>query len=147
MSNRLDDKNVAEGLAAIPGLPRATLIERWKRAYGRPPPKGISRRLLEYAAAYHLQAQALGGLNPAVLRKLRRPAGSEQNGAPAAPRLRPKKTLLPGSRLVRDWNGRSHTVEVTDSGFLYAGRQYRSLSGVARTITGARWSGPRFFGL
>ncbi len=147
MLSRANEMGVADGLAAIPGLPRAALIERWTEAYGRPPPKGISRRLLEYAAAYHLQAQALGGLKPAVLRKLRRLAGSGPNGAPAAARPDPKKTLLPGSRLVRNWNGRSHTVEVTDGGFLYGGQQYRSLSGVARTITGARWSGPRFFGL
>ena len=147
MSNRLDERRVAEGLAAIPGLPRTGLIKRWTEAHGHPPPKGISRRLLEHAAAYHLQAQALGGLKPAVLRKLSRPVGSGRNGAPAASRPGPRKILPPGSRLVRNWNGRSHTVEVTDSGFLYAGRQYRSLSGVARTITGARWSGPRFFGL
>ena len=136
-----------EELTGIPGLPRKILVERGEKAYGGPSPKGISRRLLEYAAAYHLQAQALGGLKPAVRRKLRRPAGSERDGAPALSRPGPKKTLLPGSRLVRDWNGQSHTVEVTDSGFLYAGQKYRSLSEVARTITGAHWSGPRFFGL
>ena len=147
MSSQLDEKSVADGLAAIPGLPRAALIERWTEAYGRPPPKGISRRLLEHAAAYHLQARALGGLKPAVLRKLRRSAASGQNGAPAASRSGTKNVLPPGSRLVRNWNGRSHTVEVTDSGFLYGGQQYRSLSEVARTITGTRWSGPRFFGL
>ncbi len=147
MSNRLDENGVAEGLAAIPDLPRTALVERWAEAFGRPPPKGISRRLLEHAAAYQLQAQALGGLKPTVLRELRRTAGSGLNGAPAASPPSPRKALLPGSRLVRDWNGRSHTVEVTDSGFMYAGQQYRSLSGVARTITGARWSGPRFFGL
>ena len=147
MSSRLDERSVADGLDAIPGLPRAALVEQWTEAYGRPPPKGISRRLLEYAAAYHLQVQALGGLKPAVRRKLRRPVGSERDGAPAVSRPGPKKTLLPGSRLVRNWNGRSHTVEVTDSGFQYAGQWYRSLSEVARTITGAHWSGPRFFGL
>ena len=147
MPNRPDEKGVADGLAAIPGLPRAALIERWTEAHGRPPPKGISRRLLEHAAAYHLQTRALGGLKPAVRRKLRRPVGSGRDGAPALSRPGPKKTLLPGSRLVRSWNGRSHTVEVTDSGFLYAGQRYRSLSEVAQTITGAHWSGPRFFGL
>ena len=147
MPNRLDERSVADSLAAIPSLPRAALVEQWTEAYGRPPPKGISRRLLEYAAAYQLQAQALGGLKPAVRRKLRRPVGSGRDGVPALSRPGPKKTLLPGSRLVRDWNGRSHTVEVTDSGFLYGDQQYRSLSGGARTITGTRWSGPRFFGL
>ena len=146
MSRFFDEKGLAD-LAAIPGLPRATLAERWIEAHGGPPPKGISRRLLEQAAAYHLQAQVLGGLKPAVQRKLGRLAGPGRDRAPAEGRPSHKKTLLPGSRLVRTWNGRSHMVEVTHSGFVYAGRQFRSLSGVARTITGARWSGPRFFGL
>ena len=147
MPNRVNDIGRADGLAAIPRLPRATLIVRWTKAYGRPPPKGISRRLLEYVAAYHLQAQTSRGLRPAVRRKLHQLAGSGRNGVSAASPPSPRKALPPGSRLVREWNGRSHTVEVTDSGFLYGGQQYRSLSGVARTITGARWSGPRFFGL
>lgn len=144
---RLDAEGVSAGLAAISSLPREVLVGRWTVAYGRPPPKGISRRLLEYAAAYHLQARALGDLKAGVRRKLRQLGGPGQNGAPAAPPPNPRKTLPPGSRLVRDWNGRSHTVEVTETGFLYGGQQYRSLSSVARTITGTRWSGPRFFGL
>ena len=64
MPNRSAESGLAEGLAAIPGLPRETLLGRWTDAYGRPPPKGISQRLLEYAAAYHLQARTLGGLRP-----------------------------------------------------------------------------------
>ena len=147
MANLVNEMSVTEGLAVIPGLPRADLIEQWTEAYGRPPPKGISRRLLEYVAAYHLQAQTSRGLRPAVRRKLHQLAGSGRNGVSAASPPSPRKALPTGSRLVREWNGRSHTVEVTDSGFLYGGQQYRSLSGVARTITGARWSGPRFFGL
>lgn len=55
--------------------------------------------------------------------------------------------MLPGARLIRDWNGTTHVVDVTETGYLYGGVTYRSLSVIARTITGARWSGPRFFGL
>lgn len=59
----------------------------------------------------------------------------------------PKPSIAAGSRLAREWNGKTHVVDVTDDGFFYAGKTYRSLSAIARAITGARWSGPRFFGL
>jgi hypothetical protein len=123
------------------GMP--ALRATWAALFGRPPPKSLSRRLLEYAASYHAQAKIHGGLKPAVRRKLLRAAGS----ADGALRRKRPGTLTPGSRLVREWHGGCHTVEVAEHGFLYGGRQYRSLSEVARAITGARWSGPRFFGL
>jgi hypothetical protein len=119
----------------------------WTEAYGRSPPKGLSRRLLEYAAAYHLQTKAHGGLKPAVRRQLARLAESDKTEAPRPSRSGGVKSPPPGSRLVREWHGRNYTVEVLDSGFLYDGRQYRSLSEIARAITGARWSGPAFFGM
>lgn len=134
---------LAVRLAAIPSLPRSALVQQWTAAYGRPPPKGLSRRLLEHAAAYHLQAKASGGLKPAVRRMLAA-AASEGPGVVAPPTTSP---LAPGSRLVRHWQGRSYTVEILDQGFLCQGRRYASLSAVARSITGTRWSGPRFFGL
>ena len=123
------------------------LVERWAAAYGRPPPKGMSRRLLEYAAAWHLQSQAFGGLGPAVRRKLQRHARPVECGASRVRGAVPSKGPPPGSRLVREWHGRAYTVEVLDAGFLFNGQRYGSLSQVARVITGARWSGPRFFGL
>ena len=89
----LVEASVVEGLAAIPGLPRAALVERWTEVYGRPPSKGISRRLLEYAAAYHLQAEASGGLRPAVVSKLRRLTESGRNGAPTVPRSGPQEKI------------------------------------------------------
>lgn len=136
-------EEMAAALAAIPLLPRAALVVRWVEIYGQPPPKGLSRRLLEYAVAYHVQAAAQGGLPPALRRKLDQVAitGAEPRSPATA-----QKTLPPGSRLVRQWRGRTYTVEVLPSGFSCEGRQYRSLSAVARAITGARWSGPRFFG-
>ena len=72
-------------------------------------------------------------------------AGSSRVTAPARGGAAP--ALAPGSRLIREWRGRTHTVDVLDSGFRCDGKQYRSLSEIARAITGARWSGPRFFGL
>lgn len=137
---------LAAKLTAISSLRRSTLVEQWTAVHGRSPPKGISRRLLEYAAAYHLQAKALGGLKPAVRRKLLAVANRKPDAVTAS-RTNLPKTLAPGSRLVREWQGRSHTVEVLEHGFLCGGRRYSSLSEIARTITGARWSGPRFFGL
>lgn len=65
----------------------------------------------------------------------------------AKPQRNLRKSLEPGTRLVREWNGSTHVVEVTERGFVWNGQAYRSLSAVARAITGARWSGPRFFGL
>lgn len=76
MQRRRSPERVAEDLAAIPDFTRAELIERWTTAYGRPPPKGLSRRLLEYAATYHVQTQAFGGPSPTERSKLRRVVGS-----------------------------------------------------------------------
>ena len=125
---------------------RDDLVEAWKKVYGRPPPKRTSTRLLVLAQAYHGQVSQHGGLSLGSERKL---AGwataqleSPQRIGPAAKR-RPTK----GMRLIRVWHGETHVVDLLDDGVLYEGKTYRSLSAVARVITGARWSGPRFFGL
>jgi hypothetical protein len=132
---------------AITNLGRAELVERWAKAHRRAVPKGISRILLERSAAYQVQAARHGGLRPATRRALR----SALNGNNQLPRkmttISIKSPLKPGTRLMREWNGRAHTVEVVEDGFVWEGRMYKSLSAVARQITGARWSGPRFFGL
>jgi hypothetical protein len=132
-------------LADIERLDLSALRTAWAARFGLPPPERLGRRLLELAAAYDLQERMHGRLKPALQRKLVRP--TPQPGAIEASRRKRATTTTPGSRLVREWHGRSHTVEVSETGFLYAGQRYRSLSEIARTITGARWSGPRFFGL
>jgi hypothetical protein len=124
--------------------PREVLEAHWTQAYNLSPPKGISRRLLEHAAAYHAQVAVGGHLSPATKRLLRKTEGlaattKKEDARPTARRL------SVGTRLVREWHGRFHTVDVTEDGFLYEGRLYGSLSEIARTITGARWSGRRFF--
>ncbi len=137
---------VAEELSAIPNLPRSALIKRWTAAHRQSPPKGISRRLLKFSAAYQIQAKVIGGLKPGVRRKLRVPVtGKNKVDVPLHPNR--GATLQPGARLVREWHGRTYTVEVTDDGFKCGHEHYASLSQVAGAITGARWSGPRFFGL
>jgi hypothetical protein len=138
----LDDR-----LAEIPRLDMPALQSAWAGMFGRAPPKGLSRRLLELAAAYQAQAKIHGGLNPSTRRKLLQAGRTDTAGAAGVTRRSRQSPMAPGSRLVREWHGHSHTIEVTDHGLLYAGRHYRSLSEVARKITGARWSGPRFFGL
>ena len=140
-------EGLAEEIARIPHSPRRALAARWEKTYGCPPPKGISRRLLEYEAAYELQAKALGGLKPATKRKLSQARNSPAISRSTSVQSDQRKTLPAGSRLIREWHGRTYTVDVQESGFTYDGDQYASLSQVARAITGARWSGPRFFGL
>ncbi len=125
-------------------LTRPGLTERWRRLYRTAPPKGISRRLLIRAVAYGMQVKRYGGLKPAVRRQLRKVA--DGGSARAATNLKTEK-VAPGMRLIREWNGSSHVVEAVDGGFVWNGARYGSLSAVARAITGARWSGPRFFGL
>ncbi len=130
---------------ALADLTRAELVERWRTHYRTDPPKGISRRLLIRAIAYEMQARRYGGLKPATDRRLRMIANSTADGDHGNRKTAPP--LQPGARLVRDWNGVTHVVEVIESGFVWNGGRHRSLSAIARAITGARWSGPRFFGL
>jgi hypothetical protein len=144
---------MAEPRAKSPGpnqvaQPDAALPQAgWTNLFGRPPPKGMSRCLLELVAAYEAPARLHDGLKPAVRRRLLQAAQSASGLSNEKPRRRAPATLSPGSRLVREWHGRSHMVEVLENGFLYDGHRYRSLSSIAQRITGARWSGRRFFGL
>ncbi len=130
---------------ALAEFARAELVERWRTHYRTDPPKGISRPLLVRAIAYEMQAKRYGGLKPATDRRLRMFANGTANGDHGGRKSAP--TLQSGARLIREWNGVNHVVEVIEGGFLWNGDRHRSLSAIARAITGARWSGPRFFGL
>lgn len=120
------------------------LRREWRRLYGNEPPR-ISRDLLVLGVAYRLQEIEHGGLGKATLRKLRTLAKTLRATGRVGPT--PSLSLKPGARLVREWRGHAHTVSVTEDGFEYAGTNYPSLTKIARKITGAHWSGPRFFGL
>ena len=137
--------DIGREIGALADLPRAVLSKRWREFYRAAPPKGISRRMMVRAIAYEMQAKKYGGLKPAVSRQLQRIAAGLAAGEPVA--IKAASKLKPGARLVREWNGSTHVVEVVDDGFIWNGERHSSLSAIARAITGARWSGPRFFGL
>ena len=136
---------MTDRIAELATLSTADLRACWERAGGRPAPKRASRDLLLRLVAYHLQEQIEGGLSKATRRRLAKLGGLNgqvsQTPAPPTPRLKP------GCRLIREWHGVTHSVIVLDHGFDYRGTRYASLSQIARIITGARWSGPLFFGL
>lgn len=120
-------------LVELMSLDRLALTERWQQMFGHPAPFKMHQELLRQTLGWHLQAKAQGGLGNTDRRRLK-------NGKTATP-------LATGSRLVRVWQGETHQVTVQASGFLYQGKTWRSLSAIARTITGTAWSGPLFFGI
>jgi hypothetical protein len=136
---------LGEALARLPAATRPDLRAEWLRLYRTEPPARLSRELLIAAIAYRLQAEALGGLRPELQRRLRNIAQQVSRGG--EPVLNAAPRLKPGTRLLREWQGRTHEVLVGDESFVWQQARYRSLSQVARAITGTRWSGPVFFGL
>lgn len=134
-------ETLAAELAALNRLTGSALRTRWAEVFGRPASPDLSTALLRQSLAHRRQEQVLGGIPPAILKELHRLAGQ------GAARQPPTAALAVGVRLVREWQGRRHVVDVTADGLVWAGRVYPSLSAVARAITGTRWSGPRFFGL
>ena len=136
----MNGSDIADLEAMSPAALRAT----WREVYRKPAPD-VSPDLLRRGIAYRMQERIHGGLSPAVRKQITRLAHLlERSGDLTAPG---EISLKPGTRLVRAWHGTTHHVLVCDEGFDYAGRHYRSLSQIAREITGTRWSGPRFFGL
>jgi len=134
------DKAVADEMAALETLDRDALVDHWCAAFDHPPPPHLSRPLMVKALAYEIQVQAYGGLSPRIARALK--AAARPNASDASL----KRPPAVGARLVREWNGVLHEVEVLADGYLWRGERHRSLSAIARTITGTKWSGPRFFG-
>jgi hypothetical protein len=122
------------------------LRERWTALYGKEPSAHIGRSFLIGAIAYRLQEQAFGGLKPSTRRLLARVA-KESGAGSSPPKGPPVRKAETGTILVREWQGSAHRVTVLGEGVSFNGKRYRSLSEVAREITGSRWSGPRFFGL
>ena len=125
--------------AADQGLNRTVLIEQWRRLYGCSPPKYLSLRLIQSALAWEKQARVMGGMPAKALRTLRN-AGEPKT-------VKTITMLNAGAVLVREWNGRTYQVSVMEHGFRMDGKDYTSLTAIAQKITGAKWSGPRFFGL
>lgn len=136
-------------LTAFETLTRESCIEQWKRQFGREPPKYTSVQFMRSALAYEAQLKAHGGHTTAVRKAFKTALKEDTKPAKTTGSRKPssQSVLRPGTHLVREWNGRTYQVEVLDGGFQLDGKRYRSLSAIAKKITGAHWSGPRFFGL
>jgi hypothetical protein len=134
-----------EALSRLPTLDIGELRQQWLGLYKTQAPANLSRELLLRAVAYRMQEVALGALRPARHRQLRQMA--QQFNRIGAANTPPRPELKPGTRLMREWQGRTYDVLVLDGGFSWQNTQYRSLSALARKITGTAWSGPLFFGL
>ena len=139
-----DTRAIGRELDRIRSLDLEGLRSEWRRLYHSDPPK-ISRDLLVLALGYRLQEIEHGGLSKSTRRKLQTMAKALRTTGRVG--SMPSLSLKPGARLVREWRGRTHTVTVAEDGFEYAGTSYPSLTKIAKKITGAHWSGPRFFGL
>lgn len=122
-------------------LERPALLALWRQLFDSDPPRNASARFLARALGHALQVREAGDVPARVLKALQAVAAGKVAPAGSAAALRS------GVCLMREWNGRTYRVEVVDGGFRMDGRSYRSLSAIARQITGARWSGPRFFGI
>ncbi len=136
-----DDK-VGQALRELEEASRGALVAQWRRHYRSEPPRYASVEFLRQAIAYAIQERAVGGLPASAQRELLAIAKGTQPAATSS-----KIKIKSGTKLLREWDGNTHEVLVTDKGFVWNGTTYGSLSAVAMAITGAKWSGQRFFGL
>jgi hypothetical protein len=131
----------------ITALSAMSLVQRkaeWHRVFGTPVPPAFGAGLIVRAIAYRLQEKQLGGLSSAELKQLARLGRKDQR---ARARDTISTVVKPGTWLSRTWHGEAHQVVVLETAFEYRGERYASLTAIAKKITGANWSGPRFFGL
>ena len=147
MRNSNAAASAEDALAALPQMDISQLRRRFLVLYRKDAPTSFSRQMLTYAVAYRLQAEAFGGLKPATRRQLLVIAEQKTGEQSGDTRVRAISHLTVGTRLVREWHGVVHEVQIQEDGVLWNGQHHRSLSVVARAITNTHCSGPRFFGL
>lgn len=136
---------IAKRLADLGELSRTALRDLWKELFDASPPPKLRRDLMIPILAFRLQERALGSLNASACSRLRHLSrGFEKDVSHEIPSA---STIRPGTRLVRQWRDQVHLVNVEANGYEYQGARYRSLSEIARLITGTRWAGPLFFGI
>ena len=140
------ETSVLAQLAALPAKTTAELKQLWRDLYDREPPP-YNKPFLVKRLAYRIQELAYGGLSARAEAKLAVLIEEEDRWVKGLPMLRKGDRPIAGTRLIRQWQGVEHCVTVLDDGFEYQGARYRSLSAIARTITGTRWNGPLFWGL
>ena len=146
MSRAIHDATACrEALARLPKVGLRELRQQWRTLYKAEASPHLSRELLVRAVAHRMQEVAFGGLRPEPQRRLRQIV--QQSKETGAAKIPPRPELKPGTRLMREWQGRTYDVLVLDDGFSWQDTHYRSLSALAGKITGTAWSGPLFFGL
>ena len=145
LSRKESRPHIEEELKALERLPIAELRNRWHALFKAKPPAAFGPDLLRRTIAYHVQENAFGALSSSVKRELDRLV----RGISKSPqgRIVLPRRMKTGAVLIREWKGKTHRVTVADDGFTYDAKKYSNLSEIARKITGARWNGPRFFGL
>ena len=136
-------RSVEQSVGELAMMSPAQLRAEWDRIYRKPPPR-LSTDLLRRAIAWRIQERNSQGLSAAVERELTALLAKPSESTPEVQR---RQTMRPGTQLIRSWRGTTYVVVAMESGFLFNGRDYESLTSIAREITGAAWSGPRFFGL
>jgi hypothetical protein len=141
----MNDSILAQ-LAALKGAPASVLKARWRELFEAEPP-AYNRRFLESRLAYRIQELAYGGLSGETLERLKAMAKQYVTNNPAERKARPVLRPIAGTKLLREWQGVEHCVTVRAGDFEYLGRPYKSLSSIAREITGTKWNGWVFFGL
>jgi len=139
-------KTVLKQIDELNRMSMAQLRKRWADLLGTDPGR-LGRKYVIRRLAYRIQELAFGGLSRDARRELNNIANGSPPKAVAEARKRRKRKLQPGTRLLRDWHGDRYEVIVKEDGYLYDGKRYKSLTAVARAITGSGWSGNRFFGL
>lgn len=142
---KMTPAQLRERIHELSKLGALELRAEWTKVYRTTAPRHISRDLLLRGIAYRLQERMYGGLKASTLRRLQKIAADLETEPQATPLQ--ASALKPGVRLIREWKGETHVVEVLVKGFAWQGETYRSLSAIARTITSTQWSGPDFFGL
>ncbi len=133
-------------LAALKTTPTPDLKQQWRDLFDSEPPP-FNRRYLESRLAYRIQELTYGGLRPETVRRLEALGEQLDGGDRKKSRIRADTMPIAGTRLIREWRGVEHVVTVTTDGFDWQGRPYKSLSAIARAITGTRWNGLVFFGI
>ena len=138
--------SVLTRVAALKRTPTPQLKQQWQQLFDTPPPR-YNRRFLESRLAYRIQELAYGGLKPETITRLEAMGQQLDGGNPVMRRIRTDDKPIAGTRLIREYQGIEQTVTVRNDGYEWQGRPYRSLSAIARAITGTRWNGWVFFAL
>lgn len=141
-----EQDSVLARVAALKSMATSELKEQWQALFETPPPP-YNRRFLESRLAYRIQELAYGGLKPETVRRLERLGEQLDGGNINVRRVRGSDRPIAGTRLLRQYQGVEHAVTVLQDGYEWQGRPYKSLSEIARAITGTRWNGLLFFGL